>query len=60
VAILSPTSVLPAPGTPVTKTIDFSRRARERSMISSTAPEVTRRFVAPASLRVIASTEWRA
>jgi len=60
VATFKPTRVFPAPGTPVTKTMDFSRFALERSMISSTPTDVTRRFLAPASLREIASTECRA
>ena len=42
VATLRPTSVLPAPGTPVTKTIALRRSpSGTRSMISSTAAEVT-------------------
>ena len=49
VATLRPTRVLPAPGTPVTKTIAFARAVLEPSMISSTATDVTGRFVAPAS-----------
>jgi hypothetical protein len=55
-ATFSPTSVFPAPGTPVRKTMAFSRLARDRSMISSTATDVTFRFFAPASCRDIEST----
>ena len=42
------------------KTIAFSCRRLACSMISSTRPEVTWRFLAPASLRVMAATVWGA
>ena len=60
VATFKPTSVLPAPGTPVTKTIAFRPRVRASAMIRSTAALVTARFVAPASARVMSCTVWRA
>ncbi len=55
--MLSPTSVLPAPGTPVTKQMILRFCARASSTRSSTRREVTLKFTAPASFRVIASTE---
>ena len=58
VATFIPTRVLPAPGTPVTKTTSFVPPARASSMIPSTRAEVTDRFLAPASFLEMASTEW--
>jgi hypothetical protein len=60
VATFSPMRVFPAPGTPVTNTIALCRPILALSMTSSTAFDVTVRFFAPASLREIASTLWRA
>ena len=57
VAASRPTSVFPAPGTPVTKQIVFSWRAFVVSIISATVLAVTLRFVAPASVREISVTE---
>lgn len=58
VATLSPTSVFPAPGTPVTNTIAFRLRSRASATMASTRPAVSARFLAPASLRVISWTVW--
>jgi hypothetical protein len=52
-----PTSVLPAPGTPVTKQIALREFALEISMIDEIDSEVRARFAAPASLRDISATE---
>jgi len=49
VAILRPTRVLPAPGTPVTKQIAFSLLSFALIMISPISSEVIVRLVAPAS-----------
>lgn len=48
-AISIPASVLPAPGTPVTKHIDFAFLRRESSTTFSTSATVLARFSAPAS-----------
>jgi hypothetical protein len=58
VATFNPTRVFPAPGTPVTKQIIFFWFTLENSIISAIAVEVFSKFFAPASLRVISSTEW--
>ena len=47
-----PASVLPAPGTPVTKQMLFVRALFEYSITSAIAEAVKVRFLAPASLRV--------
>ena len=60
VATFKPTSVLPAPGTPVTNTIAFRCPAFAAAMIRSMHPLVAARFTAPASLRVMSWTVWRA
>ena len=57
VAILSPTRVLPAPGTPVTKQIDFRPRSLASRTISEIASDVWLELIAPASLREISATE---
>jgi|GEM_PF-5823723 len=58
VATFKPTSVLPAPGTPVTNTIAFRRPAVAAVMIRSMHSLVAARFTAPASLRVMSCTVW--
>jgi len=45
--MLSPTKVLPAPGTPVTKQIDFLDFFFEYSIISDIVFDVSLRFIAP-------------
>jgi hypothetical protein len=51
------TSVLPAPGTPVTKQMAFSERVFVVAMIEATVSAVMLRFVASASDREISATE---
>src|SRR6478735_1767438 len=58
VATFSPTSVFPAPGTPVTKQIDFREASLDERMTSAIASEVRLRLMALASLREISETEW--
>ena len=53
VATFRPTSVLPAPGTPVTNTIAFRLPVFVAAMIFSIESLVAARFTAPASLRVM-------
>ena len=57
VAMLRPTSVLPAPGTPVTKQIDLHAFARECSITPAMDSDVVLRLMAVASLREISATE---
>src|SRR5437868_15065747 len=49
--MLSPTNVLPAPGTPVTKQIALKEFARADSMISRIVSEVTVRFITARTIR---------
>src|SRR5262249_14413876 len=58
VATFSPARVFPAPGTPVTRQIDFLPWAFDFWMISSMQVVVRPRFCAPASERAISSTRW--
>jgi hypothetical protein len=57
VAILRPTTVFPAPGTPVTKQMAFLDSRRASSIIRDRVFEVRLRLIAPASLRDISATE---
>jgi hypothetical protein len=58
VATFNPTSVFPAPGTPVRRQIAFCECLLADSMISETASDVRVKFTAPASLREMSATEW--
>src|SRR5690606_33764654 len=55
-AIFNPARVFPAPGTPVTKQIDFCCAVFECSIISAIAADVLLRFIAPESDREISRT----
>ena len=57
VAVSSPTSVLPAPGTPVTKQIDLCDLFLDELITSAIASDVRLRLIAFASLREISRTE---
>src|SRR5262245_58926024 len=57
VAILRPTSVLPAPGTPVTKQIALCEDALAFSIIFEIASDVRVKLMALASFRDISATE---
>jgi len=57
-ATLNPTNVLPAPGTPVTKHIDFFWFAFASSTISKILLQVSSIFFAEAAVLVILSTVW--
>lgn len=55
-AILRPTKVFPAPGTPVIKQIDLRPFSFEKFMILAMAFDVWLRFIALASLLAISET----
>ncbi len=57
VAMFSPTSVLPDPGTPVMKQIDFCLLSCEYLIILDISSDVSLKFLAPASLWEISFTE---